>query len=408
MILKVIRNNFIKINIGLKKRQELIFVTFRKLLYENKTERTWWMKREVIYDYIRVLSCVGIIGIHVSDMSFSSIGAGLYAKAIFQVLFRLALPIFFALSGALLLQKKEESLSIFYYKRIYSVYIPFLVYSLLYYIYLASPLPLREQLSVKYLPTAIMQIPSGIQSILDKPAYFHLWFVYSIMGIYLVTPFIRIMVNNMTEVQSKTLMMVILFVTLTQSTFQVLNVNIRIDEFIFFSWIKYYILGYFLTQVWMRKNLKKLVMVGIIGFFVAIIVSCWFSDSRENYFYDLGFLSCIETTGVFSLFILIKKYMKLSKVNSVVAYLSKYTFSIYLIHGYLLKFLNIYTPFCKTDVVVYQQIFNTIASILTVFISSFMVSFIIDNTIVKLVQFIFSTCCGLIKTVTLKISTKVN
>ena len=68
-------------------------------------------KREYVYDYLRVIACILIIGIHctsrffhVTTITFSTMSA----------IFRNGLLIFVYIRGALLLNKKQEKISDFY------------------------------------------------------------------------------------------------------------------------------------------------------------------------------------------------------------------------------------------------------------------------------------------------------
>ena len=73
-------------------------------------------KMESIYDYIRVISCIFVIGIHASD----------------GVIYRIGLPMFTFLSGVLILNSKDEKIGEFYFKRFIKVIIPLYLYSMFY------------------------------------------------------------------------------------------------------------------------------------------------------------------------------------------------------------------------------------------------------------------------------------
>ena len=62
-------------------------------------------KREPIYDFIRVFACICVIGIHCTK------------NLLFESISRIGLPMFTFLSGVLILNSNDESISTFYFKR---------------------------------------------------------------------------------------------------------------------------------------------------------------------------------------------------------------------------------------------------------------------------------------------------
>ena len=102
--------------------------------------------RNHIYDYIRVFSCLLVIGIHcyVTNMSLTN-NTDNYIYHFIQGIVRIGLPMFILLSGVLLFNKeKDEKLSNYYYKRFVKIIIPFILYSLFYmYVYNGAELSLN-------------------------------------------------------------------------------------------------------------------------------------------------------------------------------------------------------------------------------------------------------------------------
>lgn len=100
-------------------------------------------KRNYIYDYIRVIACICIIGIHVTARIPNEVPNQINFVYLFKycihAIFRIGLPIFTVLSGTLILSDtRKESIELFYYKRFVKVVIPFFLISLFYAICLDS------------------------------------------------------------------------------------------------------------------------------------------------------------------------------------------------------------------------------------------------------------------------------
>ena len=91
----------------------------------NKMEH----KREYIYDFLRVLACIFIIGIHCGErlLRGNKYDFIWWEHNIFNAIVRTGLCVFLFISGALLLNRKPEKTSVFYLKRFTKILIPFLV-----------------------------------------------------------------------------------------------------------------------------------------------------------------------------------------------------------------------------------------------------------------------------------------
>ena len=107
--------------------------------------------------------------------------------AIFYACF-CSIPVFVMISGALLLDNsREEPLQEFYRKRMTRVGVPLAVWTVVY-------LCVRAFVDKE-------QLTAGgvLQLILTADPYYHLWFLYMIVGLYLVTPALRTFVRHATQ-----------------------------------------------------------------------------------------------------------------------------------------------------------------------------------------------------------------
>jgi surface polysaccharide O-acyltransferase-like enzyme len=108
------------------------------------------------------------------------------AGNVYNVIARSCVPLLFMVSGALLLPR-QESIRDFYSKRFKKVIIPFLFWSVLY-------LLIKENW---YSGTSLVNaIKAIILTIVTKPAEYHLWFMYELFAVYLLTPILRVLVNK--------------------------------------------------------------------------------------------------------------------------------------------------------------------------------------------------------------------
>lgn len=133
-------------------------------------------------DPIRVIATVAVVLQHVSHAAFRNPGLVSpreWAFATGMVSFtNWAVPVFVLLSGALLLERRPESLAAFYRRRFARVGIPLVFWSGAY-----------------LLVSAVAGSDTSLWALLERLAegrpYYHLYFLYVIAGLYLVTPMLR-------------------------------------------------------------------------------------------------------------------------------------------------------------------------------------------------------------------------
>ena len=107
-----------------------------------------------------------------------------WAKSFYYTLSRVGVPLFFLISGYLLLSRQED-LQIFFKKRAARIIIPFLIWSVVY------DVQNSEAFSSGVTLEGILKM---FIRILRGPRETHLWFFYSLIGLYLLTPILRVFV----------------------------------------------------------------------------------------------------------------------------------------------------------------------------------------------------------------------
>ena len=140
------------------------------------------MRNHIYYfDWLRVFATIAVVIIHTvagnvsslqSDQEFSWLLGNF-----FETISRWSVPGFVMISGALLLKDQREiSYGEFFKKRLSKVAIPFVGWSIIFYIY---------GVYYGYFPFSIKE---GISLFLNNEITSHFWFFYMIVGIYLIAP----------------------------------------------------------------------------------------------------------------------------------------------------------------------------------------------------------------------------
>ncbi|EOX3278247.1 acyltransferase [Escherichia coli] len=139
-------------------------------------------------DLIRICAIFSVIIIHTCSVPFKSYSENFIIFGSISSFTRWCVPVFFMLTGALLITK-EEPISVFFKKRATKIIIPLIAWSYIYIVFAKffSHLdPLHANPSVFTNPLLLLKYP----------AYFHLWFLYAIVSVYIAIPFLRSAFSN--------------------------------------------------------------------------------------------------------------------------------------------------------------------------------------------------------------------
>ena len=103
---------------------------------------------------------------------------------------------------------------------------------------------------------------NSLKAIFKESVYYHLWYVYMILGIYLCAPFLRKMCKSLDDKECKNLFYLIIFISIIKNFLPDLSIHIGISEICFDGWIMYFLLGYLVNKDFIQKNYKKIYILG--------------------------------------------------------------------------------------------------------------------------------------------------
>lgn len=277
---------------------------------------------------------------------FHSTGAYYYSKAnhewwLIACVIRsgtaVCIPLFFMLSGMLLLdtEKGHEHIRTFFRKRFIKIAIPTLAWSILYMYY------------KKNINGQPFDIINSIKEIASGPAYFHLWFMYSIIGLYIATPILRIYACHENRNNLKYFIFLwILIVGIFPIANDFFGVKVGVQVAVTTGWSGYFIAGhYFRDTIISKKQTMYAVIIFIACLSWTVYMTNYFTFNVNSDFddYFLKYRAPMIIVMSFISFILLKSinYEKLFGssiflINSM-KYVSSTSFGIYLVHVLVLE-----------------------------------------------------------------------
>jgi surface polysaccharide O-acyltransferase-like enzyme len=330
-------------------------------------------KRDYIYDFLRVLACIFIIFIHCAErfLHGNKYDLVFYEYTFTSALVRSGVSLFFIISGALLLNKKDESLGQFYLKRFSKVVVPLFLYSLIF-IFMDD-----YNYSIDFFKP--LNFFNAFLKIFSEPAYYHLWFIYTIIGIYLFVPFLRKMLQNLNDKECAYLFVLLIIVCFIKYFLPSCGININIDNLLIIDRLIPFVFGYLLTRDVINKHYKIIYVLGVLSF-VFYIIALAFLPNFE-YLNTVSPTMQFETMAIFLFFIRNKnRICGNASLNKAICFISVYTYEIYIIHAKVLDLLQMNLYYNVT--IVSPYITMLIVAFLT-FIISFAVALIINNLITK-------------------------
>jgi surface polysaccharide O-acyltransferase-like enzyme len=303
-------------------------------------------------DRLRNLATVMVIAIHVSG----SVAQGMqqfdsffwWSGNFWDSLTRPSVPLFVMLSGFLLLGKDYE-LGDFLKRRFSRVVVPALFWMVIYsfYNHLANGWPAT--------------LGDAIKGIVERPVHYHLWFIYLIIGLYLIYPILRHWVRSARE-QDFMYFFACWFVgaLFYKILWEFFHISIGIYFELFTNNCGYFVLGYYLGNKTMddgrwtmdggvkpwKLSEKQLIGLAIglivLGTAVTAVGTWWASkangDEFHTYFYDYLTPNC--AMSAIGWFLLAKWTFNRPPILDFEKELAAASFGIYFIHVLVMDWLS--------------------------------------------------------------------
>ena len=255
-------------------------------------------------DVIRTVAIVGVILLHSANdltsqqMSWFEI-VRWNTVTVYQSIGRLGVPLFLLLTGALLLQpsKLTEPIGVFFKKRVARIGLPFIFWGAIYFAW--------DFLVVNKINNQPITTNSIIQGVLTGP-YYQFWYLYLLLGLYLITPILRVVMAHASRDLIKYILILwFLGAAIVPTIALVTSLHLDTNVLTITGYVGYFILGaYLLTVQISRSKLALYTAVGVTLTAIGTYVIAATVGGTEMYFFQ-GYLSPTLIFAAASLFLLL-------------------------------------------------------------------------------------------------------
>lgn len=270
-------------------------------------------------DVIRALGAFLVVLAHVE---YSGSGHNLVTSFYF-VLTRTAVPLFFMASGFLLLSK-NETYSDFFKKRALKVFVPFLIWSVIYLVWQGESL---DQPFLTILKTYFIKIVRG-------PRANHLWFFYELFGLYLFTPILRLFVQKAANKDLFYFCAIwFLFIPIAGLLQEFTPIEIGVEYYFLNGYIGYFIFGYLAGKLQFTRSHKLIAAAIFLVNLIVTLLGLYLSEVyniKSQYFG--GYLSFNVVLMSTSLFVMFTGLHVPDNIYPAASLLSRTSFGVYLAH----------------------------------------------------------------------------
>jgi surface polysaccharide O-acyltransferase-like enzyme len=309
-------------------------------------------KRILYADLLRIVATLFVIVVHVTSGKVDTVPVTDQSWEFFNIihgLSRWCVPVFFMLSGMVFLNPKFTiTTKTLFKKYIFRIICALVCWGILYGLFTLITASLTGESS--FTVSKLLLIP---RSIPFGPPYYHLWYLYAIIALYVFTPVLRILVAHMQRkhIEYYLILFILLSIVIpcVNHYLMLINPKYRISFGIpeLNGYAGYFIAGYYFSRYDLGPKLKNALYVTALLLSIAAlyIISLQSGLDYKPVRYLYGYNVPNVAFAAFAIFVGFKSLFKNRSFNAVVSgaitYLSSLTFGIFLIHPMFLKILSI-------------------------------------------------------------------
>lgn len=294
-------------------------------------------------DVLRFVAIFAVIVLHCSSDYVSQYGEisgqTWWTGTAYNGLSRICIPLFIMLSGAFLLKPgKYVSLKELFGKRLPKILIPLVFWSILYVCWETS----RSEEGWQG-----FNLKETLQTFYEGPVIYHFWFLYMMVGIYLIYPVINAFIGTAKDIDLRYFLLVWLLansILFLIDSFTGWTLGFDLNSFT--GYIGYFVLGYYLNTRVHSTSRCVLYLVGMVIGMLATVFIPWllyrYNADLVNDFTESDFTPDVILAAA-GFFVVVKHLLQNSRPNkwiySIVNSVSIDAFGIYLVHVMVLEYI---------------------------------------------------------------------
>lgn len=334
-------------------------------------------KRFNNYDLLRIICAIGVIFIHVSALYIDKIQKThntLYIL-MYNGIGRFAVPVFFMLTGTFFLHNsKNKDFKYFYNKYLKRIIILTIAFSIIYIVYRILFM-ISKEIEIIEIKTLIIDVVTG------KP-YYHMWYMYMLIIIYLLIPFVIKFKDEIGEDNFKKISLI--YFVFSMICLWTSDFKIQYNPGMAILYLAYVNLGYIISNMKKKFTVINSIIMLILSFGIEICLAVFLNCNIENIKDNIKLFAPYSLAISISSILIYIAFSNL-KIEKNFYFLSNLTVYIYFVHIIVYEILyKIYTTILNKYN--YNEI-NHIIEIplfsMIVFICSLIIAYLCDVVIKK-------------------------
>lgn len=331
-------------------------------------------KRNVSLDTIRIISFIFVISIHTSPKPLEE---NALFSSIFLALLYTCNSNFYMMSGELNLRKKIENLKDYknyYLNKVISILFPYVVITFFLTLLNITDDGNRDFSFITYVKTVYINFMSSNTAV-------HLWFLYPLMGLLLMSPFLAKLFAKMKNEELHIMFAIAIawnFISVYMT--KDIGIDFAYSGWLWNGWPIAFFAGYYSSRVISCTNRKKWYFAGFVSYLITVLGK-WLIPDYYKYVYDLAPAYVIFTMTLYSF---LKDAIKIRQncVQVIISFLAKHSFMAYMIHARVIQWSS--SRFMNADAEIPAIYF--FPRVTVTFILSMIIAVIVDVCIMNPVQ----------------------
>lgn len=288
------------------------------------------MERNNNLELLRVCACVMVVLVHVSKwvMPRSASESEFLIGNFINSFSLICVPLFVIISGYFVLNNSRNTdIKKFYAKSFLNIVVPVIAYSVFYFLFSLYKVKALHEGSIKEIVYSL---------VMGKP-YYHLWYMYMLIGLYLLVPFV---IKAFDGYEDKVILYASSYFLMMAVVSSVWYYVFEVKKFWPLDFITY--LGYFIFGMYLARKPKPArrylsLSVYVFSSMCILILSSKTYNLSANHSYFFSYVSIFTIISAIGFF----NFFRSLDINfsSALSFLSKHSFRVYLIHAFFLDVL---------------------------------------------------------------------